>query len=163
LSIARWKDSKEFQKSVIHSADAEFYKILKILAKFFYLICDGKSKMEERPLLSIDLGLYCTKVFVAKDSKSVINRVKGQVSDYIPTQIGFEDGKRVFGSFAERLAKTKPENVITNILYFVGRFYDENLQKYTKVRIEKLENQRFAFQIKTVKGVYHHYTVEECL
>ena len=82
--------------------------------------------MSKEILLSIDLGTYQTKVFKHENGQTSL--VKGQTSTYIPTQIGFENGKRVFGDFAVSYAKYHPDCVATNFMAFLGLHYSPNLK-----------------------------------
>ena len=118
----------------------------------------------EKPLLSIDLGQYYTKVFAADNKKSAVRRIKGQTSEYIPTMIGIIDGKRVIGNIAKSYAKSRPHSIITNIMYFVGINYRDDLQNYTKVEVTQNHgDSRILFHLKLEDNKTISLTVEDCL
>ena len=116
---------------------------------------------KDRPLLSLDIGSYQTKALKCVNGN--IELVKGQTSTYIPTQIGFNNGKRIIGNFAADYAKNNPECVVTNLMMFVGQQFYQQLQEYTFVKIRESTNNFVVFGFPFPDGKWMEFTVTELL
>jgi len=100
-------------------------------------------------IIGIDLGTTNSVVAVMEgDDPKVIENAEG--SRTTPSVVAYkDDGERLVGAPAKRQAITNPENTISSIKRFMGRFYDEVEDEIEEVpyKVVKGENNTARVQV----------------
>ncbi len=90
-------------------------------------------------IIGIDLGTTnsCVAVLEGGEPTVITNPEGGRTT---PSVVGFtKDGDRLVGQPAKRQAVTNPENTVFSIKRFMGRMYDEVVQKLKKYPIKSVK------------------------
>ncbi len=93
-------------------------------------------------IIGIDLGTTnsCVSVMEANEPVVIQNSEGGRTT---PSVVAFtKDGERLVGAAAKRQAITNPDNTVTSIKRFMGRFYDEvtEEQKTVSYKVVKADD-----------------------
>ena len=96
--------------------------------------------------ISIDLGAKFSKGFCIPkegDSPILIKSLSGK--EKIPTLVGIDEGQIIFGDEAGSILTSKPEKIVSNLISYVGRKYDKNLENSSSAKMIRGENDLIFF------------------
>ena len=109
--------------------------------------------------ISIDLGTRFSKGFcIPEEGRDpvLIRSLSGK--EKIPTFVGIDEGRIIFGEEASSMLTNHPENVVANLISYVGRKFDEDLKNSSSAKMIKGEDNSIFFEISG-----QNYSVTECL